>query len=284
MKKPLLNFLMIDDLLRAAIREDVNGEDVSTQAVSERETTCQVDLICKEDGVLSGIPVFMRVFELLDSKVSFDFSVEDGVSVKKGQILGSVIGSVETLLTGERVALNYLQRMSGIATYTRKMVDALGDDRTKIVDTRKTTPLMRPFEKYAVCIGGGENHRYNLSDGVLLKDNHIGMAGSVTAAVTQARRYAPFVRKIEVEVETMEMVQEAVDARADIIMLDNMTIEEIREAIAYINGRAMVELSGNISMNNIHEYRGLGADVISSGALTHSAPVLDFSLKGLRKI
>ncbi len=204
--------------------------------------------------------------------------------LKKGQILGSVIGSVETLLTGERVALNYLQRMSGIATYTRKMVDALGDDRTKIVDTRKTTPLMRPFEKYAVCIGGGENHRYNLSDGVLLKDNHIGMAGSVTAAVTQARRYAPFVRKIEVEVETMEMVQEAVDARADIIMLDNMTIEEIREAIAYINGRAMVELSGNISMNNIHEYRGLGADVISSGALTHSAPVLDFSLKGLRKI
>lgn len=284
MKKPLLNFLMIDDLLRAAIREDVNGEDVSTQAVSERETTCQVDLICKEDGVLAGIPVFMRVFELLDSKVSFDFSVEDGASVKKGQILGSVIGSVETLLTGERVALNYLQRMSGIATYTRKMVDALGDDRTKIVDTRKTTPLMRPFEKYAVCIGGGENHRYNLSDGVLLKDNHIGMAGSVTAAVTQARRYAPFVRKIEVEVETMEMVQEAVDARADIIMLDNMTIEEIREAIAYINGRAMVELSGNISMNNIHEYRGLGADVISSGALTHSAPVLDFSLKGLRKI
>ena len=284
MKKPLLNFLMIDDLLRAAIREDVNGEDVSTQAVSERETTCQVDLICKEDGVLAGIPVFMRVFELLDSKVSFDFSVEDGASVKKGQILGSVIGSVETLLTGERVALNYLQRMSGIATYTRKMVDALGDDRTKIVDTRKTTPLMRPFEKYAVCIGGGENHRYNLSDGVLLKDNHIGMAGSVTAAVMQARRYAPFVRKIEVEVETMEMVQEAVDARADIIMLDNMTIEKIREAIAYINGRAMVELSGNISMNNIHEYRGLGADVISSGALTHSAPVLDFSLKGLRKI
>ena len=284
MKKPLLNFLMIDDLLRAAIREDVNGEDVSTQAVSERETTCQVDLICKEDGVLAGIPVFMRVFELLDSKVSFDFSVEDGASVKKGQILGSVIGSVETLLTGERVALNYLQRMSGIATYTRKMVDALGDDRTKIVDTRKTTPLMRPFEKYAVCIGGGENHRYNLSDGVLLKDNHIGMAGSVTAAVMQARRYAPFVRKIEVEVETMEMVQEAVDARADIIMLDNMTIEEIREATAYINGRAMVELSGNISMNNIHEYRGLGADVISSGALTHSAPVLDFSLKGLRKI
>lgn len=284
MKKPLLNFLMIDDLLRAAIREDVNGEDVSTQAVSERETTCQVDLICKEDGVLAGIPVFMRVFELLDSKVSFDFSVEDGASVKKGQILGSIIGSVETLLTGERVALNYLQRMSGIATYTRKMVDALGDDRTKIVDTRKTTPLMRPFEKYAVHIGGGENHRYNLSDGVLLKDNHIGMAGSVTAAVTQARRYAPFVRKIEVEVETMEMVQEAVDARADIIMLDNMTIEEIREAIAYINGRAMVELSGNISMNNIHEYRGLGADVISSGALTHSAPVLDFSLKGLRKI
>ncbi len=284
MKKPLLNFLMIDDLLRAAIREDVNGEDVSTQAVSERETTCQVDLICKEDGVLAGIPVFMRVFELLDSKVSFDFSVEDGASVKKGQILGSVIGSVETLLTGERVALNYLQRMSGIATYTRKMVDALGDDRTKIVDTRKTTPLMRPFEKYAVRIGGGENHRYNLSDGVLLKDNHIGMAGSVTAAVMQARRYAPFVRKIEVEVETMEMVQEAVDARADIIMLDNMTIEEIREAIVYINGRAMVELSGNISMNNIHEYRGLGADVISSGALTHSAPVLDFSLKGLRKI
>jgi len=284
MKKPLLNFLMIDDLLRAAIREDVNGEDVSTQAVSERETTCQVDLICKEDGVLAGIPVFMRVFELLDSKVSFDFSVEDGASVKKGQILGSVIGSVETLLTGERVALNYLQRMSGIATYTRKMVDALGDDRTKIVDTRKTTPLMRPFEKYAVRIGGGENHRYNLSDGVLLKDNHIGMAGSVTAAVMQARRYAPFVRKIEVEVETMEMVQEAVDARADIIMLDNMTIEKIREAIVYINGRAMVELSGNISMNNIHEYRGLGADVISSGALTHSAPVLDFSLKGLRKI
>lgn len=284
MKHPVLSPLMMDDLLRAALREDINGEDVSTQAVMVPGAVGQVDLICKEDGIVAGLPVFFRVFELLSEDVSFSFAVKDGDAVKKGQRLGTVTGPVETLLSGERVALNFLQRMSGIASYTQKMVEALGDDKTRLVDTRKTTPLMRPFEKYAVRIGGGHNHRYNLSDGVMLKDNHIGAAGSVMAAVNQARAYAPFVRKIEVEVETMEMVKEAVAAKADIIMLDNMSVEEIKEAIAYIDGRAMVELSGNISLENLPTYRGLGADVISSGALTHSAPVLDFSLKGLRRI
>ena len=291
MKKPMLSSLNIDDVLRAALREDMNGEDISTQAILDRSATGQADLICKEEGILAGVSVFKRVFELLDDNVTFDLNVDDGSFVKKMQKLGTITGPIHILLSGERVSLNYLQRMSGIATYTKKMIDRLGDESVLLVDTRKTTPLMRPFEKYAVRIGGGGNHRYNLSDGVLLKDNHIGAAGSVTEAVRQARSYAPFVRKIEVEVETMEMVQEAVDAKADIIMLDNMTIEMIQyavelteEAIAYIDGRAMIELSGNINMTNIHEYCGLGADIISSGALTHSATVLDFSLKGLKRI
>lgn len=284
MKKPILSSLNIDDVLRAALREDMNGEDISTQAILDRSATGQADLICKEEGILAGVSVFKRVFELLDDNVTFDLNVDDGSFVKKMQKLGTITGPIHILLSGERVSLNYLQRMSGIATYTKKMIDRLGDESVLLVDTRKTTPLMRPFEKYAVRIGGGGNHRYNLSDGVLLKDNHIGAAGSVTEAVRQARSYAPFVRKIEVEVETMEMVQEAVDAKADIIMLDNMTIDQIKEAIAYIDGRAMIELSGNINMTNIHEYCGLGADIISSGALTHSATVLDFSLKGLKRI
>lgn len=284
MKETALNPLMIDDLLRAALKEDMNGEDVSTCAVMKEGAQAEVYLICKEDGILAGLPVFQRIFQLLEEEVRFDFIKKEGEAVKQGETIGCVTGSVETLLSGERVALNFLQRMSGIATYTRRMADALGDGKTKLVDTRKTTPLMRPFEKYAVRIGGGRNHRYNLSDGVLLKDNHIGMAGSVRQAIRQARAYAPFVRKIEVEVENMDMLREAIEEGAEIVMLDNMSIEEIKAAIRYIDGRAMVELSGNINLENIHEYRGLGADVISSGALTHSAPVLDFSLKGLKRI
>lgn len=287
MRRPELSAFMVDDLLRAALREDINNEDVSTQAVIEPGSLGTVDLICKEDGILAGRTVFMRVFTLLDDSnrgVRFEFFADDGDEIKKGQTLAKIEGPVDVLLSGERVALNFLQRMSGIATYTRKMVNALADSKTKLVDTRKTTPLMRPFEKYAVRIGGAHNHRYNLSDGVLLKDNHISLAGSVKEAVRKARDYAPFVRNIEVEVETMEMLEEALEAKADIIMLDNMSVEEIKSAIALIDGRAMVEVSGNINPENIHEYRGLGADAISSGALTHSAPVLDFSLKGLKKI
>ncbi len=284
MKKPVLNNIVIDELLMAALREDMNGEDVSTQSVLEEDALGQVDLICKEDGVLAGLPVFTRVFQLLDLRVSFSFEVEEGEFIKKGQRVGVITGPVEALLSGERVALNYLQRMSGIASYTRKMVDALNDSTIKLVDTRKTTPLMRPFEKYSVIIGGGNNHRYNLSDSVMLKDNHIGLAGSVKEAIRRARAHAPFVRKIEVEVENMDMVRDAIEEKADIIMLDNMTVDEIKEAISFINKRAIVELSGNINIDNIHKYAGIGADVISSGALTHSAPVLDFSLKGLRRI
>ena len=280
-KLTMAPFLM-DDAILAALKEDVNEEDISTNAVVDAQQKGSVKLFAKADGILAGAPVFERTFALFDENTAVQWYFEDGDALSKGDLVATITGPIRALLTAERVALNFLQRISGIATYTKKMVDALAGSKTKIVDTRKTTPNFRLFAKYAVRCGGGENHRFNLTDGVMLKDNHIGAAGSVTEAVKRAKAYASFVRKIEVEVETMTMVKEAVEAGADIIMLDNMDAEEIKKAIAFIDGRALVELSGNVDLNNISNYKDLGADIISSGALTHSAPVLDFSMKGLR--
>lgn len=276
-----LHHFLIDDYILAALKEDINEEDISTNAVIDAETRGQVKLLAKEEGILAGLAVFERVFTLLDAESRVAFQKVDGDPVQPGEVIAIVYGKIRTLLTGERVALNFLQRMSGIASYTRKMADILAGSKTKIVDTRKTTPNFRLFAKYAVTVGGGANHRYNLTDGVLLKDNHLEAAGSIQAAVDKARAYASFVRKIEVEVESLTQVQEALDARADIIMLDNMGPEAIKEAVDLIQGRALVELSGNISLANLHRYRDLGADLISSGSLTHSAPVLDLSMKEL---
>ena len=271
--------LNVDHLIKEALQEDISSEDVTTNAVMKEAVTGEVQLICKQDGVVAGLDVFRRVFEILDENVKIDFYCKDGDEVKKGELMGVVTGDIRALLSGERVALNYLQRMSGIATYTHSVAKLLEGTKTKLLDTRKTTPNMRIFEKYAVRVGGGYNHRYNLSDGVLLKDNHIGATGSVTKAVQMAKEYAPFVRKIEVEVENLDMVREAADAGADIIMLDNMSPEDMKEAIRIIDGRAETECSGNVTKENIDRLTSLGVDYISSGALTHSAPVLDISLK-----
>lgn len=276
--------LNVDHLIKEALQEDVSSEDVTTNAVMKEAVTGEVQLICKQDGVVAGLDVFRRVFEILDENVKIDFYCKDGDEVKKGELMGVVTGDIRALLSGERVALNYLQRMSGIATYTHSVAKLLEGTKTKLLDTRKTTPNMRIFEKYAVRVGGGYNHRYNLSDGVLLKDNHIGAAGSVTKAVQMAKEYAPFVRKIEVEVENLDMVREAADAGADIIMLDNMSPEDMKEAIRIIDGRAETECSGNVTKENIDRLTSLGVDYISSGALTHSAPVLDISLKNLHAV
>lgn len=273
-----------DELIRLALREDITSEDVSTNAVMPQNTPGRVQLICKQDGVIAGLPVFARVFHLLDPETSVSFTCQDGDEVTKGQLLGTITGDVRVLLSGERVALNYLQRMSGIATYTRQMVRQLEGSKTTLLDTRKTTPNQRIFEKYAVKVGGGSNHRYNLSDGVMLKDNHIAAAGGITKAVALARAYAPFVRKIEVETETLEQVKEAVTAGADIIMLDNMSLEQMKEAIAIIHGRAQTECSGNVTKENLSRLAELGVDFVSSGALTHSAPILDLSMKNLETI
>lgn len=276
--------LKVDPLILMALEEDITSEDVSTNSVMPVETLGAVDLICKEDGILCGIQVFERVFTLMDENTKVEFFAEDGDEIKKGQLIAKVRGDIRVLLSGERTALNYLQRMSGVATYTRQVADLLKGTKTKLLDTRKTTPNNRIFEKYSVKVGGGSNHRYNLSDGVMLKDNHIGAAGGVKEAVTMAKKYAPFVRKIEVEVENMQMVKDAVEAGAHIIMLDNMTHEQIAEALAYIGGRAEVEVSGNVTRENISKLTDLGVDYISSGALTHSSPILDLSLKNLHKI
>ena len=273
-----------DELILSALREDISSEDVTTNAVMRGYRKGQVELIAKEGGILAGIEVFKRVFTLLDKATEFDISATDGEAIKSGQKLGTVTGDIRVLLSGERTALNYLQRMCGIATYTASIVKLLDGTKTKLLDTRKTTPNMRIFEKYAVKAGGGSNHRYNLSDGILLKDNHIGAAGGVKNAVRLAKEYAPFVRKIEVETETLDMVREAVEAGADIIMLDNMTHDMMREAIAVIDGRAETECSGNVTRENIKALTDLGVDYISSGALTHSAPILDLSLKNLHAI
>ena len=271
-------------MILAALKEDISSEDVSTNSVMKEAVDGEVDLICKQDGIIAGLGTFKRVFELLDENVIVEFYCKDGDEVKNGQLMGKVKGDIRVLLSGERVALNYLQRMSGIATYTHSVATYLEGTKTKLLDTRKTTPNMRIFEKYAVRVGGGHNHRYNLSDGVMLKDNHIGAAGSVTKAVKMAKEYAPFVRKIEVEVENLDMVKEAVEAGADIIMLDNMTTEEMKEAIKIIDGRAETECSGNVTKENISRLTELGVDYISSGALTHSAPILDISLKNLHVV
>ena len=276
--------LNADHLIMEALKEDITSEDITTNAVMREACPGEVQLICKQDGVIAGLEVYKRVFELLDEKTEVEFYVKDGDVVKNKQLMGVVRGDIRVLLSGERVALNYLQRMSGIATYTRSIVDLLEGSKTRLLDTRKTTPNMRVFEKYAVKVGGGCNHRYNLSDGILLKDNHIGAAGSVAKAIEMAKEYAPFVRKIEIEVENLEMVKEAVEAGADIIMLDNMTPDEMREAIKIIDGRAQTECSGKVTKENVARLVSVGVDYISSGALTHSAPILDISMKNLHPV
>ena len=276
--------MQADQLIRMALQEDITSEDVSTNAVMPTATKGTVELIAKEDGVIAGLDIYARVFTILDEKTEIDLHCKDGDEVKKGELMATVTGDIRVLLSGERVALNYLQRMSGIATYTRQVAKLLEGSKVTLLDTRKTTPNCRVFEKYAVRVGGGCNHRYNLSDGVLLKDNHIGAAGSVTKAVQMAKAYAPFVRKIEIEVETLEQVKEAVEAGADIIMLDNMTPEVMKQAVELIDGRAQTECSGNITKENIQKIREIGVDFVSSGALTHSAPILDISMKNLHAV
>lgn len=273
--------LNADKLIMMALQEDITSEDVSTNAVMPKAQKGKVDLICKQDGIIAGLDVYARVFTLLDDSTEVEFFCKDGDEAKAGQLMGIVTGDIRVLLSGERVALNYLQRMSGIATYTHEVAELLKGSKTTLLDTRKTTPNCRIFEKYAVRVGGGSNHRYNLSDGVLLKDNHIGAAGSITNAVRMAKEYAPFVRKIEVEVETLDQVKEAVEAGADIIMLDNMTTDQMRAAIDLIDGRAETECSGNVTKENIERLVSLGVDYISSGALTHSSPIMDISMKNL---
>lgn len=276
--------LNADKLIRQALQEDITSEDITTNAVMSEAKKGEVQLICKQDGMIAGLDVFSRVFKLLDDTVQIDLKCKDGDWVANGQLMAVVTGDIRVLLSGERVALNYLQRMSGIATYTNSIAKLLAGSKTKLLDTRKTTPNMRIFEKYAVKVGGGYNHRYNLSDGVLLKDNHIGAAGGVKEAVRMAKEYAPFVRKIEVEVENLDMVREAADAGADIIMLDNMSPEQMKEAIKIIDGRAETECSGNVTRENVGNLIDIGVDYISSGALTHSAPILDISLKNLHPV
>lgn len=281
---PITMKAQIDPLLLAALREDISNEDVSTNAVIREETPGEVELLAKQDGVIAGLEVFARVFTLLDERTEVTFLCKDGDAVRSGQLLGRVRGDIRVLLSGERVALNLLQRMSGIATCAREMAAAMQGTNTRLLDTRKTTPGLRILEKYAVRVGGGYNHRFNLSDGVLLKDNHIAAAGGVREAVRLAREYAPFLQKVEVEVETLEMVDEAVAAGADVIMLDNMSVEDMREAVRRIAGRAQTECSGNVTREKLQALADIGVDYISSGALTHSAPILDISMKHLRRI
>ena len=281
---PITMQLAADKYIRLALEEDINSEDVTTNSVMPEYKKGEVQLICKEDGIIAGLPIFERVFLLLDPRTKVTFDVKDGDRVEKGRHLATVTGDIRVLLSGERTALNYLQRMSGIATYTNTVVKLLEGTRTKLLDTRKTTPCMRIFEKYAVRVGGGNNHRYNLSDGILLKDNHIDAAGGVKEAIAAAKAYAPFVRRIEVETENLSMVREAVEAGADIIMLDNMTPGQMAEAVKLIDGRAETECSGNITREKIRAIKETGVDYVSSGALTHSAPILDISLKHLRAV
>lgn len=272
----------MDAYLLSAIREDITSEDITTCAVLNTATPGSVELLCKQNGVLAGLPVFRRVFELLDDAVHMETQCKDGDVITKGTVIAMLSGDLRVLLSGERTALNYLQRMSGVATLTRSCANELAGSKTRLLDTRKTTPNMRLFEKYAVKLGGGCNHRYNLSDGILLKDNHIAAAGGVAKAVALAREYAPFVRKIEVEAETLAMVDEALTAGADIIMLDNMDDAMLRDAVARIGSRALTECSGNVTKERLKVLAEIGVDFVSVGALTHSAPILDFSLKNMR--
>ena len=284
MINPVSGVLNADELIKMALKEDISNEDVSTASVMPDYTLGTMQLICKQDGVICGLWVFERTFKILDKNTQVTFYAKDGDEVKKGQLIAEIVGDIRVLLSGERTALNYLQRMSGIATYTHQMASLLKGSKTRLLDTRKTTPNMRIFEKYAVKVGGGENHRYNLSDGILLKDNHIGAAGGVKNAVLMAKQYASFVRKIEVETETLEQVKEALEAGADIIMLDNMSKEDMKAAVKLIDGRALTECSGNVTRENIANIIDTGVDFVSSGALTHSSPILDLSLKNLHPI
>ena len=274
----------VDELIMMALREDITSEDITTNAIMREHKLGEAQLLCKQDGVIAGLEVFKRVFELLDADTKVELYYKDGDKVKSGDLLAKVTGDIRVILTGERTALNYLQRMSGIATHTRSLVDLLAGSKTKLLDTRKTTPNMRIFEKYAVKVGGGYNHRYNLSDGILIKDNHIGAAGGVKEAVALAKEYAPFVRKIEVEVENLEMLQEALDAGADIIMLDNMDNETMKKAVEIVDGRAETECSGNVTKERVKDIIATGVDYVSCGALTHSSPIMDVSLKNLHVI
>ena len=276
--------LNMDKYILGALQEDITSEDITTNSVMREYCLGEVELICKQDGVIAGLDVFKRVFELLDDTTEVTFTCKDGDRVTKGEKIGLVRGDIRVLLSGERTALNFLQRMSGIATYTRNIADLLEGTKTKLLDTRKTTPNMRIFEKYAVKVGGGYNHRYNLSDGILLKDNHIGAAGGVREAVRMAKEYAPFVRKIEIEVENLDMLKEALEAGADIIMLDNMSVEDMKEAVRLTAGKAETECSGNVTRENVARLVDIGVDYISSGALTHSSPILDLSLKNLHAV
>lgn len=278
------NRVNIDRYILNALREDITSEDVTTNAIMRDAVLGSAQLICKQDGIICGLEVFKRTFELLDDKAVFETDVKDGDFVKTGQVMGVIKGDIRALLSGERTGLNYLQRMSGIATFTNSLVKELEGKKTKLLDTRKTTPNMRPFEKYAVKVGGGTNHRYNLSDGILIKDNHIGAAGSITKAVSMAKEYAPFVRKIEVEVETLEQLDEALDAGADIIMLDNMDNDTMREAVKRVAGKAETECSGNVTKERLAEIADIGVDYVSAGALTHSAPIMDISLKNMKPL
>ena len=284
MLNPVTLTINADDYIKLALKEDITSEDVSTNAVMREYVKGSVQLIAKAEGIVCGLPVFERVFKILDPATEVNFYAEEGSRVKKGQVLAEVVGDIRVLLSGERTALNFLQRMSGVATYTSKTAELLKGSKTKLLDTRKTTPNMRVFEKYAVKVGGGVNHRYNLSDGILLKDNHIGAAGSVKKAVEMAKEYSPFVRKVEVEVENLDMCREAVEAGADIIMLDTMTPDEMKKAVRLIGGRALTECSGNVTLENIKSIIDTGVDFVSSGALTHSAPILDLSLKNLKPL
>ncbi|MDO4749377.1 MAG: carboxylating nicotinate-nucleotide diphosphorylase [Eubacteriales bacterium] len=276
--------LNADDQIRSALKEDIDSEDISTNSVMREFRLGEVELICKQDGIVAGLDVFKRVYTILDENIEATFTCKDGDAVKNGDVIGRIRGDIRVLLSGERTALNYLQRMSGIATYTHSVASMLKDTNTKLLDTRKTTPNMRLFEKYAVKVGGGHNHRYNLSDGILLKDNHINAAGGVKEAVAMARDYAPFVQKIEIEVESLDMLRDALEAGADIIMLDNMNVDDMREAVKLCAGKAVTECSGNVTSENISKLVDIGVDYISCGALTHSAPILDFSLKNLHAI
>ena len=274
----------VDEYILNTLREDITSEDVSTNAVMPEDRQGKAELICKQDGIICGLGIFERTFKLLDETSHFETEVKDGDRVQKGQLIGVIYGDIKAILSGERTGLNYLQRMSGIATMTREYMDELKGYKTVLLDTRKTTPNMRPFEKYAVTVGGATNHRYNLSDGVLLKDNHIGAAGSITKAIQMAKAYAPFVRKIEIETETLEQVKEALDAGADIIMLDNMDNKTMKKAVEMIGGKAQTECSGNVTKARLKEIAEIGVDFVSCGALTHSAPIMDVSLKNLTPI
>jgi len=287
MKNFMLNGVIkninVDDHLLRALKEDITSEDLTTNSIMKEKTLGSAMLICKQEGLLAGLSIFKRVFELL-GEITFETNYKDGDKIKSGDMIGTLTGDIRILLSGERTALNYLQRMSGIATFTNELVEELKNTQTKLLDTRKTTPTMRLFEKYAVKVGGGYNHRFNLSDGVLIKDNHIGAAGGIKEAIALTRTYAPFVRKIEVEVENLAMVQEALEAKADIIMLDNMDLSNMKQAVELINGKAQTECSGNISKERLKAISEIGVDYVSCGALTHSAPILDFSLKNLKPI